>query len=71
MAAKKVTKKADDEGAAWTTFRLHAEDGEALRDLAKEEGKTIADLYRELFAATVKNRLIERTEARLKKMKGQ
>ena len=68
QAKKPESGKAADGG--WTTFRLYAEDGEALSDLAKEEKVTIADLYRELLAPIIKERLIRRTEEKLKKMKG-
>lgn len=71
MAAKKTAKKATPAPpGGWTTFRLYGPDGEELSDLARDEGKTIADLYRELLAPLVKARLIERTEQKLKKMKG-
>lgn len=59
------------DGTEWTTFRIHAEDGDELGDLAKEEGQTIAELYRALLAPIVRERLIERTEAKLRKLQGQ
>lgn len=72
MAARKSAKKGPAKAppGGWTTFRLYGPDGEELGDLARDEGKTIADLYRELLAPLVKARLIERTEQKLKKMKG-
>lgn len=53
----------------FTTFRIYAEDGEDLSDLAQMEGKTISDLYRELCAPLIRKRRITRTEEKLKRLK--
>ena len=53
----------------YTTFRIFAEDGEDLSDLADLEGKTIAELYRELCAPLIRKRRIQRMEERLKRLK--
>lgn len=53
----------------YTTFRLFAEDGEALSDLASLERKTIAELFRELCAPLIRKRLTQKTEEKLKRLK--
>lgn len=53
----------------FTTFRLFAEDGEALSDLASLERKTIAEIYRELCAPIIHKRLMAKTEEKLKRLK--
>ena len=70
MAEKRAAggKKPDVE---YTTLRFYAQDGEELSELASAEKKTIAEVYRELLAPLVKKRLIQRTEERLRKMKGE
>ncbi len=75
--AKKPT---DPEGAAspapptkkkieYTTLRLYADDGEDLSDLADMEEKTIAEMYRLLCAALVRERRIKKTEEKLNRLK--
>ena len=55
----------------YTTFRIHAADGENLSELASLEGTTIAELYRELCAPLVRKRLIAKAKERLEKLEGQ
>lgn len=49
----------------WTTFRIHAQDGADLSDLADARGVTIAALYHELFSETVRGLLREALQTRL------
>lgn len=54
----------------YTTLRFFQEDGEDISDLADMEGKTIAQLYRELCAPVIRQRRIALMEERLKRLKG-
>jgi hypothetical protein len=64
--AKKPKRGTDPE---YTTFRIYAEDGEDISDLAQMEGKTISDLYRELCAPLIRKRRIQKTEEKLRRLK--
>jgi hypothetical protein len=61
--------KSGDAELKYSTFRLYADDAEDLSDLAGMEGKTVADLYRELCAPLIRRRRIQRTEEKLKRLK--
>jgi hypothetical protein len=65
----KPTGKKKLDAADYTTFRVYATDGEDLSDLAAMEGKTIADLYRELIAPIIRKRRIQKTEEKLRRLK--
>ena len=64
-------KKGAKDKADYTTFRVFADDGEDLSDLADMEGKTIAQLYRELCAPLIRKRRIQKTEEKLARLKRQ
>lgn len=67
---KKPGKKTKgDPDVEYTTFRVYADDGEDISDLADMEKKTIAELYRELCAPLIRKRRIQRTEEKLKRLK--
>lgn len=67
---KGSAKKGGEGKPEYTTFRIFAKDGENLSELADKRNTTIAKLYHELFAETVRKLLIEMTEQRLKDLKG-
>ena len=68
--ADKPAGRSDKKKEAYTTIRLFVPDGEDLSDLADMEGKTIAEMYRELCAALIRKRRIALTEEKLKRLKG-
>ena len=69
VAKEEKPKGAKKPDAEYTTFRLYAEDGEDLSDLAAMEGKTISELYREVCAPLIRKRRIQRTEEKLRRLK--
>jgi hypothetical protein len=56
------------EKPTYTTFRIYEDDGANLSELADKRGKTIADLFRELYGADVKRLLIVETKKRLQQL---
>ena len=54
----------------FTTFRLYAEDGEDLSELADKLNKSIADVYREKFSKLIREELAEVTRKRLRELEG-
>ncbi|HVL13570.1 MAG TPA: hypothetical protein VM529_13465 [Gemmata sp.] len=54
----------------FTTFRLYAEDGEDLSELADKLNKSIADVYREKFSRLIREELAEVTRKRLRELEG-
>lgn len=66
-AGKKPKGKKEDK--EYTTFRIYADDGEDLSDLASMEDKTISELYREVCAPLIRKRRIQRTEEKLNRLK--
>jgi hypothetical protein len=75
MSVTTVAEKPNDvkskDKEAYTTMRLYVADGEDLSDLADMEGKTIAQLYRELCAPLIRKRRIAKTEEKLRRLKAQ
>lgn len=71
MAEKKsarggAPKPADVE---YTTFRVFADDGEDLSDLARLMGLTIAELYHEVCAPLIRAKRVKELEEQLKQLK--
>ena len=66
MAEEKRTQTGKPE---YTTFRIYVKDGEDLSELADKKGKTIAQLYHELFSKQVIDLLLTETEKRQKDLK--
>ncbi len=58
------------DGTEWTTFRIFAQDGDELGDLAKEARLTIAEMYHQLLAPIVKEQLIVKMREKLRKLEG-
>lgn len=69
MAKEKPARGARNDEPSYTTFRLYADDGEDLSDLARLCGLTIAELYREVCAPLVRARRVKELEDQLKKLK--
>lgn len=53
----------------YTTFRVYANDGEDLSDLARLMGMTIAELYRDVCAPMIRARRVKALEEQLKQLK--
>ncbi len=54
----------------YSTFRIHASDGEDLSELADRLNLSVADCFRELgFAEVVRQRLLTLAEQRLRELK--
>jgi len=70
MSADKRKPGSQPEEPRYTTFRLHAADGEDLSELADKKNMSIANLYRELgFAEQVRKLLVIENERRLQELK--
>lgn len=67
----KRTPKGDQPEPDYTTFRVYADDGEDISDLARLLGETIADVYRELCAPMIRARRVKLLEEQLKQLKQQ
>jgi len=67
MAEKKPARAKPD--PEYTTFRVFADDGEDISDLARLSGKTIAELYREVCAPLIRARRLKELEEQLKRLK--
>ncbi len=52
----------------FTTFRVFAADGEDLSELADKRNTSVAKLYRELFAETVRQLLLKEARQRLQEL---
>jgi hypothetical protein len=74
VAEKKPGRRAQKGGTPepdYTTFRVFADDGEDISDLARLMGKTIAEVYRELCAPLIRGRRVKLLREQLSSLEGE
>ena len=69
MAEKKSGRAEELEVPLYSTFRIYAQDGEDLSELASKTGVTIAEIFRSECAPAIRARLLQKMEERLRDLR--